>query len=54
MVLHRRLVAEQINIKNMKQKYIAGDWVRYIGVASPIIVQITEVREDNLLIDLGE
>lgn len=38
----------------MEQRYIAGDWVRYIGVASPIVVQITEVREDNLLIDLGE
>lgn len=38
----------------MKQKYIAGDWVRYIGVASPIVVQIIEVREENLLIDLGE
>lgn len=38
----------------MKQKYIAGDLVRYIGVASPIVVQITEVREEKLLIDLGE
>jgi hypothetical protein len=38
----------------MEQRYIAGDWVRYIGVASPIVAQITEVREDNLLIDLGE
>lgn len=38
----------------MEQRYIAGDWVRYIGVASPIVVQITEVREGNLLIDLGE
>lgn len=38
----------------MRQKYIAGDWVRYIGVASPRVVQITEVREENLLIDLGE
>ena len=38
----------------MEQRYIAGDWVRYIGIASPIVVQITEVREDNLLIDLGE
>lgn len=38
----------------MKQKYIAGDWVRYIGIASPIVVQIIEVREEKLLIDLGE
>lgn len=38
----------------MEQRYIAGDLVRYIGVASPRVVQITEVREDNLLIDLGE
>lgn len=38
----------------MEQRYIAGDWVRYIGVASPIVVQITEVREDKLLIDFGE
>lgn len=38
----------------MGQKYIAGDWVRYIGVASPRVVQITEVREEKLLIDLGE
>lgn len=38
----------------MKQKYIAGDLVRYIGVASPIVVQIIEVREEKLLIDLGE
>ena len=38
----------------MEQRYIAGDWVRYIGIASPIVVQITEVREDKLLIDLGE
>ena len=38
----------------MERRYIAGDWVRYIGVASPIVVQITEVREENLLIDLGE
>ena len=38
----------------MEQRYIAGDLVRYIGVASPRVVQITEVREENLLIDLGE
>ena len=38
----------------MKQKYIAGDLVKYIGIASPIVVQITEVREEKLLIDLGE
>lgn len=38
----------------MEQRYIAGDWVRYIGVASPIVVQIIEVREEKLLIDLGE
>ena len=38
----------------MEQRYIAGDLVRYIGIASPIVVQITEVREENLLIDLGE
>ena len=38
----------------MEQRYIAGDLVRYIGIASPIVVQITEVREDKLLIDLGE
>lgn len=38
----------------MKQRYIAGDWVRYIGVASPRVVQIIEVREEKLLIDLGE
>lgn len=38
----------------MEQRYIVGDWVRYIGVASPRVVQITEVREENLLIDLGE
>ena len=38
----------------MEQRYIAGDLVRYIGVASPIVVQIIEVREENLLIDLGE
>lgn len=38
----------------MEQRYIAGDLVRYIGIASPIVAQITEVREDNLLIDLGE
>ena len=38
----------------MEQRYIAGDWVRYIGVALPIVVQIIEVREENLLIDLGE
>lgn len=38
----------------MEQRYIAGDLVRYIGVASPIVVQIIEVREKKLLIDLGE
>lgn len=38
----------------MEQRYIAGDWVRYIGVASPIVVQIIEVREEKLLIDLGK
>lgn len=38
----------------MERRYIAGDWVRYIGVASPIVVQIAEVREENLLIDLGK
>lgn len=38
----------------MEQRYIAGDWVRYIGIASPIAVQIIEVREEKLLIDLGE
>lgn len=38
----------------MEQRYIAGDWVRYIGVASPSVVQIIEVREEKLLIDLGE
>lgn len=38
----------------MRQKYIAGDWVRYIGVASPRVVQIIEVTEEKLLIDLGE
>jgi hypothetical protein len=38
----------------VKQKYIAGDLVKYIGIASPIVVQITEVREEKLLIDLGE
>ena len=38
----------------MEQRYIAGDLVRYIGIASPIVVQITEVREDKLLIDLGK
>lgn len=38
----------------MEQRYIAGDLVRYIGVSSPIVVQITEVREDKLLIDFGE
>ena len=38
----------------MEQRYIAGDWVRYIGVASPKAVQIIEVREDKLLIDLGK
>ena len=38
----------------MERRYIAGDWVRYIGIASPIVVQIVEVREDSLLIDLGE
>lgn len=54
MVLHCGLVAEQINIKNMEQRYIAGDWVRYIGVASPRVVQITEEREDNLVIDFGK
>ena len=54
MVLHRGLADEQINIKHMEQRYIAGDLVRYIGVASPRVVQITEVREDKLLIDLGE
>ena len=38
----------------MEQRYIAGDLVRYIGIASPIVVQITEVRENNLLIYLGK
>ena len=38
----------------MEQRYIAGDLVRYIGIASPIVVRIAEVRENNLLIDLGE
>ena len=38
----------------MEQGYIAGDWVRYVGVASPSVVQIIEVREEKLLIDLGE
>lgn len=38
----------------MEQRYIVGDWVRYIGVASPIVAQITEVREEKLLIDLGK
>lgn len=38
----------------MEQRYIAGDLVRYIGMASPIVVQITEAREEKLLIDLGE
>ena len=38
----------------MEQRYRAGDLGRYIGIASPIVVRITEVREDNLLIDLGE
>ena len=38
----------------MEQRYIAGDWVRYIGVASPRVVQITEEREDNLVIDFGK
>lgn len=38
----------------MEQRYIVGDWVRYIGVASPRVVQIIEVREEKLLIDLGE
>lgn len=38
----------------MEQRYIAGDWVRYIGVASPRVVQIIEVTEEKLLIDLGE
>ena len=32
----------------MERRYIAGDWVRYIGVASPIVVQIIEVREEKL------
>ena len=54
MVLYRGLAAEQINIKYMEQRYIAGDCVRYIGVASPSVVQIIEVREEKLLIDLGE
>lgn len=38
----------------MKQRYIAGDWVRYIGVASPSVVQIIEVREEKLVIDFGK
>ena len=38
----------------MEQKYLAGDLVKYLGLASPRVVQITEVRKDNLLIDLGE
>ena len=37
----------------MEQRYIAGDWVRYIGVASPSVVQIIEVREEKLLIVTG-
>lgn len=41
-------------MKYIEQRYIAGDLVRYIGIASPIVLQITEVREDKLLIDLGE
>lgn len=38
----------------MERRYIAGDRVRYIGIVSPIVVQIAEVREENLLIDLGK
>ena len=38
----------------MEQRYIAGDLVRYIGIASPIVVRIAEVRENNILIDLGK
>ena len=53
-MLHRGLADEQIIVKHMEQRYIAGDLVRYIGVASPSVVQIIEVREEKLLIDLGK
>lgn len=35
----------------MEQKYIAGDCVRYIGIATPIVVKIDEVREGRLILE---
>lgn len=38
----------------MKQnKYIPGDWVKYIGNNSPRYVQIWQVRENSLLLEEG-
>lgn len=38
----------------MKQnKYIPGDWVKYIGNNSPRYVQIWQVRENSLLLEDG-
>ena len=37
----------------MRQKYIPGDWVRYIGNNSPRYVQIWQVRENSLLLEDG-
>lgn len=36
----------------MEQKYIAGDLVRYIGVNTPRVVKIDEVREECLILEL--
>lgn len=38
----------------MKQnKYIPGDWIKYIGNNSPRYVQIWQVRENSLLLEEG-
>lgn len=36
----------------MKHRYIAGDLVRYIGVNTPRVVKIDEVREECLILEL--
>lgn len=36
----------------MEQKYIAGDCVRYVGIATPRVVKIDEVREGYLILRL--
>lgn len=36
-----------------QNKYIPGDWIKYIGNNSPRYVQIWQVRENSLLLEEG-